>query len=189
MAEETTSETQAVEAVQPQAGNDTNQPQQPQAGQTAPQADAHDVKSLPAWAQTLIGKVRAEAATYRKNATDFEKAQQAAEEQRLREQNQWQKLAETYKADLDRITAERDAEHRKTLMAQAAVKHKLPAELAELLKGETEEELDAHAASLAKLIVPVAPNTETGRAGATGNGKALTLDDIKRRKMASNIYG
>lgn len=171
----------------PQAGTDG----QPQAGsETQPQAggEVKDVKALPAWAQELISNTRAEAAANRKKASDYEKAQQAAEQQRLAEQNRWEELAKQYKADLDTLTQERDAERRKALVASVAAKHALPADLASRLIGETEEELDADAARLAKLIVPTAPNLETGRAGGV-RPQAVTLDELKRRKAASGQYG
>lgn len=88
---------------------------------------------------------------------------------------------------LAEIKAERDAERKAALISRVALKHSLPPELADRLKGDTEEELDADAARLAKLIVPSAPNTETGRAGAQ-KPAPLTQEDIIRRKRESGLY-
>lgn len=183
--QEVTTTPQAGEVIQPQAGN-TQPPPTPQAGDnSAAPADAHDVKSLPTWAQMLIKERGGEAQNLRKRLTDIEKAQQAADEQRLREQNQWQKLAEQYKADLDRVSAEKAQADRAALMGRIALKHNLPADLAMRLVGDTEEALEADAERLAKLVAPpVAPNTETGRAGAVKPGP-IDIDELKRRKAAS----
>lgn len=174
MTDETTPQPQAG-AGQPQAGDTTETPS-PQAG------EVKDVKSLPAWAQTLLSEVRAEAAANRKKASDYEKQQQAAEQARLAEQNRWEELAKQYKTDLDKLAAERDAERRKALVQAAALKHQLPPDLASRLIGETEEELDADASRLAKLIIPTAPATETGRAGATKPPKVDAVDDYMSRR-------
>jgi hypothetical protein len=165
---------------QPQAGNTS----QPQAGG---EPATNDLTALPAWAQTLISQVRAEAATHRRKASEYERQQQAAEQARLAEQNRWEELAKQYKTDLDKLAAERDAERRKALVQAVALKHQLPADLAARLIGETEEELDADAGRLAKLIVPVSPATETGRAGAV-KPQPLTIDELKRRKAAGGAY-
>jgi hypothetical protein len=63
----------------------------------------------------------------------------------------------------------------------AAAKHGLPATLADRLKGETAEELDADAkAVLAALPKPAAPNINATGGGAQSNG-ALS-DDLMREK-------
>ena len=172
---------------QPPAGGNGQTPAVIEADANQQQAEAQDVKALPAWAQTLISNVRAEAAANRRKASEYEKQQQAAEQARLAEQNRWEELAKQYKTDLDRLTAERDAERRKALVQAVALKHQLPADLAGRLIGETEEELDADAARLSKLIVPAAPSTETGRAGAV-KPQPLSMDELKKRKAQSGLY-
>lgn len=179
MADDTTQQPPAGGNGQPPAGTDAEANPQ--------QGEAQDVKALPAWAQTLISNIRAEAATNRRKASEYEKQQQAAEQARLAEQNRWEELAKQYKADLDKLAAERDAERRKALVQAVALKHQLPSDLAGRLIGETEEELDADAQRLAKLIVPTAPATETGRAGAV-KPQPLTIDELKKRKAQSGLY-
>jgi len=188
---EQTNTTPAVSEGQPQAGNTQPQPTTQAVDNGAPQAEAHNIQALPAWAQSLIKERGGEAQNLRKRLNDIEAAQTAAEEQRLREQNQWQKLAEQYKADLDKVTVEKAQADRAALMGRIALKHNLPADLAMRLVGDTEEALDADAERLAKLVVPpVAPNTETGRAGAVKSGP-VDLDELKRRKAAASggVYG
>ena len=172
---------------QPPAGGNGQPPAGTDADANTQQGEAQDVKALPAWAQTLISQVRAEAAANRRKASEYEKQQQAAEQARLAEQNRWEELAKQYKADLDKLAAERDAERRAALVSRVALKHNLPPELADRLKGATEEELEQDAARLSKLIVPVSPATETGRAGAV-KPQPLTIDELKRRKAAGGAY-
>ncbi len=109
-------------------------------------------------------------------------------------------------AEVDRIVQDRLAEERKrgsrtteqriadleaqlaqskleTLQAQIAVKHKLPPELANRLRGTTEAELEADAKELAKLV-PAATQTRGGGAdgGAGGNSTTpMSMNDFIRR--------
>lgn len=180
---------------QPPAGNPDNPPTPPAGDNGAPPAgEAHDVKSLPAWAQTLISTVRGEAATHRKKATDFERQQQETERKRLEDLNEWEKLAKAYKTDLDRIAAERDGERVKAIVSKLQAKHSLPDVVVWTLDGKsrlvgaTEEELEADAERIKNgMPAPQAPNLETGKAGATKPGQA-SLEELKKRKAATGNY-
>ncbi|WP_028472118.1 hypothetical protein [Nocardioides alkalitolerans] len=85
--------------------------------------------------------------------------------------------------------AESAAETHNLLVENIALKHKLPDDLREVLKGDTREELEAHAAKLAKY----APSDESddpdlsgGLAGADGGGG---FDPVKTaRALRSNRF-
>ena len=118
--------------------------------------------------------------------TKAQKAREEAERKAAEEQGQYQKL---YEAERAKATA---AEQRARelelagLRRDAAAKFALPAKLAERLKGETPEELEADAKAIAAdLPKPTAPNINaTG--GAASNG-APTLDDAKRQEWAGRL--
>lgn len=92
-----------------------------------------------------LTKANQEAARYRTRLREVEKA--------LEER----KTPEQVEELLDNLRTERETAERSLLIENVALKHSLPAELAELLKGETREELEAHATALAKF----APKEET----------------------------
>jgi uncharacterized protein DUF4355 len=114
------------------------------------------------------------------------RADKDAEDRKLAEQGEFQKLLEQEKAraaDLEQQLKQRDHD---ALKARVAAKHKLPAELAERLRGETEEDLDKDAQALAKLSPwghPAGGNAGAGSTSTTnpaaGRGGALTAETIK----------
>lgn len=85
-----------------------------------------------------LTKANQEAARYRTRLREVEKA---LEERKTPEEVEELRLS---------LITERETETRSLLIENVALKHSLPAELAELLKGETREELEAHATALAK---------------------------------------
>lgn len=90
-------------------------------------------------------------------------ADRKAEEAKAQEQGEWEKLAKQREDELNAARAELAKRDHNALKAKAAAKHRLPDELAERLAGETEADLDADAAKLAKLVEPrKAPDTEAG---------------------------
>jgi hypothetical protein len=78
-----------------------------------------------------------------------------------------------------------------TLRARVAAKHSLPAELADVLKGDTEEALDEHAQRLAALVKPAGQPAGSGfDGGSRGSGgstltraqiEAMSPDELNRR--------
>ncbi len=124
-------------------------------------------------------KLRKELADTRKEAakhrTDLRKVQAdaaKAEQDKAKEQGNFEKLYETAQTTIterdDRIAELegqiKTAEHT-SLRVQVAQKHKLPADLTDLLQGDDEAALEASAKVLAKHIRIEAPDTEAGRAG------------------------
>jgi len=97
-------------------------------------------------------------------------AKAAADEDTAKRNGEFERL---YQAEIaKREQAEKDlgAERRTFLVARIAAKHKLHDDLVDFLKGDTEDEIEAHAKTLAKHAgVRHAPDTEGGsgsRAGA-----------------------
>lgn len=145
-------------------------------GKPAASAGSDDPKSDPEKKFTqadLDAKVDARLAEEKKReANRVAAAKKKADEDALAANNEWKTLAEQ-RADrileLERGLAKRDQD---SLRFKIATKHKLPDELAELLKGETEADLEEHAKKLAKLVgPPKAADTEAGRTNHSKPGQ------------------
>jgi uncharacterized protein (DUF885 family) len=83
----------------------------------------------------------------------------------------YKELADKYEAEIETLREELESRDRQSLRERIAVKHKLPADLAIRLRGETEAELEDDAKTLAKLVTArPAPDTEagSGRKGTSG---------------------
>lgn len=76
--------------------------------ETPAAAKADDVQSLPEWAQRLIKDLNKENAGRRKAADEAAAKVKADDEAKLAESQQWQKLAEQRKQELDALTAVSD---------------------------------------------------------------------------------
>jgi hypothetical protein len=68
---------------------------------------------------------------------------------------------------------------RAALRQQAAIKHQLTPDLAKRLQGDTENELDADAAELAKLLTPKAPGPDPSQGSRAGQGPQNMNDLIR----------
>lgn len=99
--------------------------------------------------------------------------------------------------DRDKTEAEKAEEARKALEVRAAnaesallrskvgAKHNLPPEVADLLKGDTEEEVEAHAESLAALVKsPVTPTVDTDAGKGSSSSGEPSFNDIIRGASA-----
>lgn len=93
-----------------------------------------------------LTKANQEAAKYRTRLREVEKA--------LEERKSPEEVEEIRQA----LITERETAERSLLIENVALKHNLPTELAELLKGSTREELETHATALAKF----APQSDEG---------------------------
>jgi hypothetical protein len=104
-----------------------------------------------------IRKARRENQNLRTRLKDLETAQAQRDEQERIAAGEFKTLAEARAAriaELEAAIADRD---RAALLAAVASKYHLPAELAERLRGEDEDSLEADAKALAKLIPAPAP--------------------------------
>ena len=152
---------------------ETVQPSEP----AAPPETGKPVEAQLADMQAALKKANAEAAKFRKQVEAHEQAEQARKDAELSEMDKLKKqLAET--------EAKARQLERTSLQRQAAEQAKLPAALADRLKGETLEELTADAEALAKTLpkptAPAVPPTNPGGNGNTGE------TDAQRR---ARLYG
>jgi len=127
-----------AEGEKPADGTTDAVDQEPAADAADPD-DEHD-KELPDWAREKLTRSNAQAAKYRTDLRALEV--KFANAKTLDEFN-------AAVADMNKIKDENAALMRENV----AQLHKLPKDLADLLKGETREELEAHAKALAKYVV------------------------------------
>ena len=117
------------------------------------------------------------------------KAKADAEAEALKKNQEWQKLAEAKAAEAEALVkklAELEAGAKRRAVAD---KYKLPAELADRLRGENDEELEADAKKLAALIP--APRSTTS---VTNPGEALAGETTEQKRArlfggAENVFG
>ena len=163
-----------------------------------PTGAAGKVDELPEWAQALVKELRAENAGHRKAKTDTEKAAEKAAQDQLKEQAQWQKLAEQHEsrvAELEplfKTQAERLTQFEEMIAKQLETEIKdWPKELKELDPGK-EADLLARMAwveksrALAQKLAAVPPAPGNGRlprpAGQAGSEAA---DQAARKQQES----
>lgn len=107
---------------------------------------------LPEWAKKELTKVRGEAANYRVKLREAQEALANA------------KTPEEFEAATAELTSQVATLERSLLIGSVATTFKLPPELAAVLKGDTEDELTAHAKELAK-FVPVEEDEDVDLSG------------------------
>lgn len=118
-----------------------------------------------------LTKVRGEAANYRTKLREAEAALKAA------------KTPEEFEAATKALTEQVTTLERRVLISDVAQAHKLPPELADALKGDTKEELEAHAKVLAKFApAPRVPDDLSG--GLDPSGKKDDGDPVKAAMAA-----
>lgn len=100
------------------------------------------VDSLPKWARDRLSKANNEAARYRTGLRDAEAKLAGA------------KTPEQFEAAVAELRDGNARLERELLVERVARKAELPQELAELLQGDTEDELKAHADKLRKFAAP-----------------------------------
>lgn len=121
--------------------------------------------------------------------------QRKAEEEAAIKNSEWEKVAKTrettiaeVKAENEQLRAELASVKRDTLASRIAGEEKLPADLWEFLKGDTEEELRAAAQKLVKSIAPPSPgNINPG--GNGGNPGKYTVTDAERAEAQRHYQG
>lgn len=185
-------EAQAAQAnEQPQAGAQQLAGAQaaPAQSQTTPdKTEPQDVSALPAWAQELVKDLRKENASHRKAKSDVEAQAREAEEKRLKEQGQWQAVAEKAQAQLKAAQAELDALKLNEQRREIAKKAGLPDALALRLSGSTPEEMEADAKALVAALPKATAPAPDINAQASGTKPAKSMTDDERREFAAR-YG
>jgi hypothetical protein len=122
-----------------------------------------------------------------KNDLVKERRQRQALEKRLKE------IEDAKLSDLERLqkqakeaTDRAERAERSALRQQVAIKHQLTPDLAKRLQGETEDELDADGAELAKLIAPKAPRPDPSQGSRAGQGPQ-NMNDLIRSAARRNV--
>ena len=116
------------------------------------------------------------------------KAQEEAEAKRLSEAGEFKALFEKAQAELEQERAARHAAEVATMRRDAAAKLNLPAALADRLRGETLEDIEADAAALlADLPKPQAPNINASAAAAPGKTLPAGLTEASIRDQAVRL--
>lgn len=175
----------ADEAVEPteqgsQEPADTNEedtPTEPQDGSDEGQSDDEGDKELSTEdLKSALEKVRREAAGWRTKFRELEKRLEGTF------------TAEEVEELKNKVKAESAEEVHRLLVEAAALRHGLPDELAELLKGETREEIDAHAKKLAPFGQQPKKRAVSDASGgldpSTGSGDYI--DPVKAARDAVN---
>lgn len=125
-----------------------------------------------------LTKANQEAARYRTRLRDVEKA--------LEER----KTPEQVEELLDALKVERETAERSLLIENVALKHNLPTELAELLKGNSREELEEHAKTLAKFAPKQEGDVPPGDLdGGLNPGNGNDDDGLSPRERVRKIKG
>lgn len=145
--------------------------------------------ALPEETKAEIRKLRREAAGYRKEVEAAKAEQVKRDEAEATKRGEWEKVATERAdriADLERQIADRDRQDRKRA---AGRKHNLPDELVDRLTGETDDDLEADAKALAKLVgTREAPETDADKRTATRTttkkqGDVLTSYEFGKRQF------
>jgi hypothetical protein len=124
-----------------------------------------------------------------------EQQAEAARLEQLQRNGEFEQLTKTQQAAIDELKAqlaEKDAEIAKrdydALRAKVATKHGLPAELAARLVGQTEEELNADAAQLKKLIPTLASPGNAPNPKPASNTPEDLSKHYEKKLRASGSY-
>ena len=129
------------------------------------------VDELPEWARNKLTKANSEAANYRTRLRETEAKLAEA------------KTPEEFASALAEVTAKNAELERSVMVNGVAGKHNLPAELAELLKGDDEAALTAHAKVLQQFIAKAKVSAPLGGGLTPGANDA---DENDPRKLARN---
>lgn len=165
----------------PPSGNETappadqENPLADEANESEPNEEEDEEEEVPADVlRANLTKANQEAARYRTRLREVEKA--------LEER----KTSEEVEELLNNLRTEREQAERALLIENVALKHNLPNELAELLKGETREALEEHAKVLAK-YAPKDEGVPGDLDGGLNPGNASDDDGLTPRERVRKI--
>lgn len=134
-------------------------------GVPAPPADA-DAQPEARFTQADVDRILKE-----RLAAEQRRAQQRAEEEKAKASGEWQKVAEAQAARVQELEQTLREQQLQAWRIAAGAKHNLPPELAERLRGDTPEALEADAKALAKLVPPpIVPGSVAQPADPRSNG-------------------
>jgi hypothetical protein len=111
----------------------------------------------------------------------LQKKQREAEEAAAKDEGDYKSLYDDLKTKFDALESERETEKLTANRERIARKHQIPDDLLDLVRGDTDEEIEASVKKLAKHVNPGAVDTEagSGRKGQaqTTKGAPRQLDD------------
>ncbi|MFH1486077.1 MAG: hypothetical protein ABIH46_08405 [Chloroflexota bacterium] len=140
-----------------------------------------NVDQLPVWAQDHIKALRKENAGHRHKTKEAEAATSAAEEAKLKEQKEFQALAERYAQERDAALIQAVELQTRLTRQVIATEFSLPAEIAARLQGDDEEAMRADA----KVLQGILKVPATGiPASPSPDGTPPKLSDEEKRKRA-----
>ena len=140
-----------------------------------PQADAPQAGATGDTAAELA-RLQKEIADLRKENAKHRTANREAERKAAEEAGQFKTLYEQTMAELETLKADAAKRGREALLHRVAKTAGLPDDLADRLRGETEDELLADAKAMAKRLAVPAPST-----GATNPGRGADQPQPKKR--------
>lgn len=171
----------------PGAGTPPAEPKQP-APQTAGSGDKGAAGSEKTFTQDDLNRIIDDRLQReRRKYTDYDQLKESVstfEQQMAKRDEQLAAL----KTQLDQITAAAKQAQAESLRTKVAARHKLPEALAERLRGETEEDLEADAKSLAELLPKGGPGSASG-AGLSPGNPAGAQTPSKASQIMNRIQG
>ena len=143
----------------------------------AKEAAAAKDAELPEWARAELTRVRKEAGDARVGLRDAMAKLEGA------------KSPEEFATAVAEMKAENVALAQDLARTNAGTKYKLPPELAAVLKGNTPEELEAHAKVLSKFVTPEDPDPDSLSGGLDPSGEDGSWDPVvEAQKARANRY-
>lgn len=161
---QTQNQTSQVNSTDSKANNSTT-------GTTAEQRVKTPIGDLPEDIQEYVKELREAKKAADKKAREESASKTKAEEAKLLEEGKYKDLLEKRDSELAALQKDLANLQRTVLVAKVVSNHKLPAELAKLITGETEAELVESATLLAKHLKPTGVNTEGGKGSGTTTGQ------------------
>lgn len=150
--------------------NNTTGPDAQTAGGETPPAN-NSITALPQWAQDVIGELRSENANRRVALRTFEEQQASRAQQELEDQQEWQKLADARKAELEQLkpfqtqVEQMEQTLKSVLDAQLADAPEAVKQAVETMPGSVQQKLEWFAQNRATLALPAAPRMDGGAVG------------------------
>lgn len=172
----------------PQAGNGSDQP--------PVQPTAETVDSLPPWAQKIINELRKENAGHRTARKAADDAARAAEEQRLREKEDYAELAKGYRTRLDELEPLETQAEQLAAAFNASLDNRLkdiPKEVREKMVDPVRAKMSPVDfsnwldANLGIMRARPAPNLDPGAGGSGAGGKSGPTPTAEDMTMAKNF--
>lgn len=151
----------------------------PQAGD-APEPETDSIDKLPKWARDLVSDLRKENAKHRTEKVTAEKAALEAQRKAAEEQGRYQELYEIEKAKIAELEREKRELELSTIRSHVGIKFNLGPVFTGLLRGDTQEEMEAHAREIVEALPKRSANAD---ANAGTNSRPAGLKPVEQLKQ------